>query len=163
MFVESFTGIYYLMFVPIVIWAGILAWRWVKTPELGAQVYTSNVEKGLLNGNVPRDEFVESFSRAERPRLGIYQCAVAFLALVLLPVLVSGFYGLTLNLNNWGEDSIEVTVRGQNLANILGDFVTIILIMGINVALLAAVTFFYYRNRPPSLRSEIRRLEEQYK
>lgn len=163
MFVESFTGIYYLMFVPIVIWAGILAWRWIKTPELGEQVYTSNVEKGLLNGNVPRDEFIESFSRAERPRLGIYQCAVALLALILLPILVSGFYGMTLNLNNWGEDSLEVTVRGQNLANILGDFVTILLIMGINVALLAAVTFFYYRNRPPSLRSEIRRLEEQYK
>lgn len=163
MFVESFTGIYYLMFVPIVIWAGILAWRWIKTPELGEQVYTSNVEKGLLNGNVPRDEFIESFSRAERPRLGIYQCAVALLALILLPILVSGFYGMTLNLNNWGEDSLEVTVRGQNLANILGDFVTILLIMGINVVLLAAVTFFYYRNRPPSLRSEIRRLEEQYK
>lgn len=163
MFVESFTGGYYLMFVPIAIWAGVLAWRWIKTPELGEQVYDSNVEKGLLNGNVPRDEFVRSFSKAERPRLGIYQCGVAFLALVLLPLLVSGFYGLTLNLNNYGQDNIQMTVRGQNLANILGDFITILIIMAINVILLAAVTFFYYRNRPPSLRAEIRRLEEQYK
>lgn len=163
MFVESFTGIYYLMFVPLAVWAGVLAWRWHKTPTLGEQVYDSNVEKGLLNGNVPRDEFVRSFAKAERPRLGLYQCGVALLALLLLPILVSGFYGLTLNLNNWGEDSIQMTVRGQNLANILGDFVTIVLIMGINVVLLAAVTFFYYRNRPPTLRSEIRRLEEQYK
>ena len=56
-----------------------------------------------------------------------------------------------------------MTIRQQNLGNILGDFLTIIIIMAINAALLAAATFFYYRNRPPSLRSEIRRLEEQYK
>lgn len=163
MFVDTFTPIYYLMFVPVLIWAAILAWRWVKTPELGAQVYDSNVEKGLISDKVPRDEFIRSFATAERPRLGIYQCAIAFLALTLLPVMVAGFYGLTSNMNNWGEDNIEVSFQSQNLGNILGDFITIVIIMGINVVLLAAATFFYYRNRPPSLRSEIRRLEEQYK
>ena len=163
MFVDTFTPIYYLMFVPVLIWAAILAWRWIKTPELGAQVYDSNVEKGLISDKVPRDEFIRSFSVAERPRLGIYQCGIAFLALTLLPVFVAGFYGLTHNMNNWGEDNIEVSFQSQNLGNILGDFITIVIIMGINVVLLAAATFFYYRNRPPSLRSEIRRLEEQYK
>ena len=29
MFVDNFTGIYYLMFVPIAIWAGVLAWNWI--------------------------------------------------------------------------------------------------------------------------------------
>ncbi|MEC7289550.1 MAG: hypothetical protein VXW22_05605, partial [Pseudomonadota bacterium] len=62
-----------------------------------------------------------------------------------------------------GEDNVQLTIRQQNLGNILGDFLTILIIMGINVGLLAAGTFFYYRNRPPSLRSEIRRLEEEYK
>lgn len=163
MFVDNFTPFYYLMFLPILIWAGMLAWRWVKTPELGEQVYDSNVEKGLISGNIPREEFIRSFSNAERPRLGIYQCGIAFLALGLLPVWVAGFYGLTNRMNNWGEDNIEVSFQSQNLGNILGDFLTIVIIMGINVVLLAAATFFYYRNRPPSLRSEIRRLEEQYK
>lgn len=163
MFVDTFTPVYYVMFVPVFIWAGMLAWRWVKTPELGAQVYDSNVEKGLISDKIPRDEFVRSFSNAERPRLGIYQCGIAFLALALLPVFVAGFYGLTSNMNNWGEDNIEVSFQSQNLGNILGDFLTIVIIMGINVVFLAAATFFYYRNRPPSLRSEIRRLEEQYK
>lgn len=163
MFVDNFTGIYYLMFIPVVIWAGILAWKWIKTPELGEQVYDSNVEKGLLSGKVPRDEFIKSFSRAERPRLGIYQCGIAFLALILLPILVAGFYGFTHEANVWGEDNVQLTIRQQNLGNILGDFLTILIIMGINVGLLAAGTFFYYRNRPPSLRSEIRRLEEEYK
>ncbi len=163
MFVDNFTGIYYLMFVPIAIWAGVLAWKWIKAPELGQQVYDSNVEKGLLNGKVPREEFVRSFAKAERPRLGIYQCSIALLALVLLPVLVMVFYGFTHQANVWGEDHVQVTIRQQNLGNILGDFLTIIIIMAINAALLAAATFFYYRNRPPSLRSEIRRLEEQYK
>lgn len=163
MFVDNFTPIYYLMFVPIAIWAGILAWRWMKAPELGEQVYDSNVEKGLLSEKVPREEFVRSFAKTERPRLGIYQCGVAVFALFLLPLIVSIFYTVTQSMNNWGEDNIEVTFQQQNLGNILGDFITILIIMGINVALLAAVTFFYYRNRPPSLRSEIRRLEEQYK
>jgi hypothetical protein len=163
MFVDNFTYFYYLMFAPIMLWAGILAWRWIKTPELGQVVYDSNVEKGLLSGNVPRDEFIKSFSKAERPRLGIYQCGIALLALVLLPVLIAGLYGVTHDLNVWGEDNVQVSFRQQNMGNILGDFITIVIIMGINVALLAAATFFYYRNRPPSLRSEIRRLEEQYK
>ena len=91
MFVDNFTGIYYLMFLPIAIWAAVLAWKWIKAPDLGEQVYDSNVEKGLLNGNVPRDEFVKSFARAERPRLGVYQCGIALLALVLLPALIAGF------------------------------------------------------------------------
>lgn len=163
MFVDNFTPIYYSMFVPVLIWAGVLVWRWIKTPELAEQVYDSNVEKGLISDKIPRDEFIRSFSTAERPRLGIYQCAIAFLALILLPVLVAAFYGVTHNMNNWGEDNIEVSFRSQNLGNILGDFLTVVIIMGINVVFLAAVTFFYYRNRPPSLRSEIRRLEEQYK
>ncbi|MEL7110484.1 MAG: hypothetical protein AAGL99_14560 [Pseudomonadota bacterium] len=163
MFVDNFTPFYYLMFLPILIWAGMLAWRWMKTPELGEQVYDSNVEKGLISEKIPRDEFIRSFSNAERPRLGIYQCGIAFLALGLLPVWVASFYGLTSRMNNWGEDNIEVSFQSQNLGNILGDFLTIVIIMGINVILLAAATFFYYRNRPPSLRSEIRRLEEQYK
>ncbi|MEL6727012.1 MAG: hypothetical protein AAFP81_18740 [Pseudomonadota bacterium] len=163
MFVDSFTPIYYLMFVPVLLWAGVLAWRWLKTPQLGEQVYDSNVEKGLISDRIPRDEFVRSFSIAERPRLGIYQCSVALFALVILPLIVSAFYGVSQNMNNWGEDNIQITVQQQNLGNILGDFVTILIVMAVNVALLAAVTFFYYRNRPPSLRSEIRRLEEEYK
>ena len=163
MFVDNFTPIYYLMFAPIVIWAAVLAWRWMKTPALGEQVYDSNVEKGLISDRIPRQEFVESFSKAERPRLGIYQCGVALFALFILPMIVSAFYGMTQRMNNWGEDNIQLTVRQENLGNILGDFITILIIMAVNVILLAAVTFFYYRNRPPSLRSEIRRLEEQYK
>jgi hypothetical protein len=145
------------------IWAGLLAWRWFKAPELGQHVYDSNVEKGLISAKIPRDEFVRSFARTERPRLGIYQCGAALLALLLLPVIVSIFYGLTTEMNTWGGDNLQVSVRSQNLGNILGDFFTILIIMGVNVALLAAITFFYYRNRPPSLRSEIRRLEEEYK
>ena len=39
MFVDNFTPIYYRMFAPILIWAGVLGWRWLKTPELGEQVY----------------------------------------------------------------------------------------------------------------------------
>lgn len=163
MFVDNFTPFYYLMFAPIALWAGVLAWRWMKTPDLAQQVYDSNVEKGLISESIPRDEFVRSFAKAERPRLGVYQCGAALFALVLLPVIVSTFFSVTQNMNNWGSDNIEVSFREQNLGNILGDFITILVIMGINVALLAAVTFFYYRNRPPSLRSEIRRLEEQYK
>ena len=163
MFVDNFTPIYYLMFVPIAIWAGLLAWRWVKTPALGEQVYDSNVEKGLISGNIPRDEFVRSFSNAERPRLGIYQCGVALFALVILPLIVSMFYGVSQSMNNWGGDNIQFTVRQERLGNILGDFVTILIVMAVNVVLLAAVTYFYYRNRPPSLRAEIRRLEEEYK
>lgn len=163
MFVDNFTPIYYLMFAPIAIWATVLAWRWVKTPDLGEQVYDSNVEKGLISSSIPREEFVRSFTNAERPRLGIYQCGVALFALFLLPIIVSTFYGMTQSMNTWGGDNLQFTVRQQNLGNILGDFMTILIIMGVNVVLLAAVTFFYYRNRPPSLRSEIRRLEEQYK
>lgn len=163
MFVDNFTPFYYMMFVPIALWAALLAWRWFKAPELGEQVYASNVEKGLISEKVPKDEFIRSFVKAERPRLGLYQCGAALFALIILPLIVSGFYDTMQNMNNWGGDNIEVRFQNQNLGNILGDFFTILIIMAINVALLAAITYFYYRNRPPSLRSEIRRLEEEYK
>ncbi len=53
MFVDNFTPFYYMMFIPIALWAGLLAWRWVKAPELGEQVYASNVEKGLGQSPLP--------------------------------------------------------------------------------------------------------------
>jgi len=161
MYFEWTAFFYYLMFVPLLIWAGILAWNWFKMPEFAGEVYDSNVEKDLISAKIPRAEYIQSYLIAERPRLGVYRCALALLSLFLLPILISFFYGITTALNEW-SDANPLKLGRFHLTGILGDFVTFLLVMGTYVGMLWAMTALYYRNPSPSLRSQLNQLKDKY-
>lgn len=161
MYFDLFTFSYFSLLLVIVCWALLIFVRWRLVRNLAGEVYDSNVEKNLLDGKIPRDEYIRSYCKAESPRLAIYQCGVALLAWLLLPILISVFTGAIENMNiqseNWGLRLGRVRIAG-----IAGDFLGFILVMGCNIAMLAAATFLYYRRRPPTLKAEIKRLEEIY-
>lgn len=161
MYFDWTTFFYSLMFVPLALWAAVLGWRWYKMPGFAGEVYDSNVEKGLLSANIPRETYIDHYLEAERPRLAVYRCVVAFACLLLLPMLVSLFYGLAEVLNEWNEANAFQIGRFR-LTGILGDFVTFLLVMATYVGLLFAATALYFRNPAPSLKSQERKLKEQY-
>ncbi len=155
--------LYFGMLAVALIWAASIVWRWYKLPDFAGEVYDSNVEKELLDARIDRDEYIQAYVRAEAPRLQTYQCGVALLALLTLPLLVSIFFETSLALSDWSEDNYNIAFRGRRMTGILGDFVMFIVIMAIYVGLLAGVTVFHYSRKRPSLKSEERRLTEKAK
>ncbi|MEL6831188.1 MAG: hypothetical protein AAFO63_13740, partial [Pseudomonadota bacterium] len=146
---------YYGLLLALIAWAIGLAWRWYTLPDFAGQVYDSNVEKNLLNGNIDRDAYIESYVRTEGPRFASYRCATAFAALLALPSLVGVF--------NWGWDfgwRLMGSIEGPfERGFMLHTFMTFIFVMAVIVAALYLVTAWYYRTAPPTLAEEIKRLE----
>ncbi|MEM6535612.1 MAG: hypothetical protein AAF613_08240, partial [Pseudomonadota bacterium] len=91
MYIDPIAIMYFSMFVPILVWAGILVWKWRTLPDFAGEVYDSSVEKGLLSAQIDRAAYIESFVRVGGPRAATYRCAAAFVSLLALPVLVSLF------------------------------------------------------------------------
>ncbi|MEQ8558905.1 MAG: hypothetical protein RIB03_11360 [Henriciella sp.] len=148
-------GFYALMFVALGIWGLWLFMKWRELPDFSNAVYNSMREKGLLSDKIERDDFRESFIRAEAPLAATYRWGAALFCLVALPLLVSGF--------NWLWDwmwrlggSVPGPLERGYMFNI---FMTFLFVMGVIVGVLYLVTSYYYRNPPPTLKSEIRRLE----
>ncbi|MEM8616064.1 MAG: hypothetical protein AAGF20_03925 [Pseudomonadota bacterium] len=161
MYLDLFTLSYLALFVPLIGWAGVLFVRWRNVPKLAGEVYDSNVDKALLNPAIPREAYIAAYRRAESPRLAIYRCALAFIALLSLPVLVATLSGFMQDLNIQSED-FGLSLGPVRISGILGDMAVFVIIMGLYVALLAAMTYAYYRGKPMSLKAEVRRLEEEH-
>ena len=146
---------YFALLLGLIGWAAALAWRWYNLPSFAGEVYDSNVEKNLLNGDIDRDAYIESYVKSEGPRSATYRCASAFVALLALPSLVGAF--------NWMWDAVwrlTGAVEGPfERGYMLHTFMTFVFVMAVIVALLYIVTAWYYRTRPPTLADEIKRLE----
>lgn len=147
--------LYFGMLAMTIGWALVLAWRWKTMPAFAGEVYDSNVEKNLLSDKIDRDEYIRSYVRAEFPRIGVFRCATAFVSLIMLPVLVSFFGGILETIWRW----LGIGFGPYGLGQIAQDFILVMLIMGSFALLLYLVTAYYYRNIPPSLSQEIKRLE----
>lgn len=161
MYFEGSIYLYFALFIVPLFVAGWLAWRWLKLPGEGAQVYDANVRDGLLSPAVPKAEFVRAYVRAERPVMGACLTGAGFLALLLLPVTISVF---TDRLNAFNAmETLKLSFRGRSLEGIAGDFVGFVLIFVMNFVLVLGAIALSYRLRAPSLRSEIRRLEETHR
>lgn len=148
---------YALMFVALGLWGVWLVMKWRELPDFSNAVYNSMREKGLLSENVSREDFKETFIRCEAPVAVTYRWVAALISLVALPPLIMGFnwvWDLVWRLGGAVEGPLE---RGY----MFHVFMTFVVIMGLVVAFLYAVTSHYYRNAPPSLKSELRRLERK--
>ncbi|MEM9054241.1 MAG: hypothetical protein AAGB16_02855 [Pseudomonadota bacterium] len=147
---------YFGLMAVVLIWGASLAWRWRKLPEFAGQVYDSNVAQEAIDGRIDRDAYIASYVKAEGPRLGTYRCLLAFGFLLSLPILIP-FFSWILN-TLWFRAGLSM--GPADLAQIALDFFVIMIVMAIFVGITYLVTAYYYRTRPPSLKSEIRRLEE---
>jgi hypothetical protein len=146
---------YALMFVALGLWGLYLLMKWRELPEFSNAVYKSMREKGLLSEKVSREEFKEAFIRCEAPIAASYRWVAALISLVGLPLLISGFNFLWDSIWRFNGAIAGPFERGY----MLHVFMTFVVVMGIVVGFLYLVTSHYYRNAPPSLKSEIRRLE----
>ena len=143
------------MFVSLGLWGLWILMKWRELPTFSDAVYDSMKEKELLSDKVTQEDFREIFIRTEAPLAASYRWGAALVSLLALPLLVMGFNNLWDIFWRLGG-AVEGPMERGYMFNI---FMTFLFVMGVVVLFLYAVTSHYYRNAPPSLKSEIRRLE----
>ena len=157
MYLDWVLATYYGLFAMIGAWAAILGWRRYRLPAFAAEVYDSNVDKGLLNPKIDREAYIASYVRTEAPRSGAYRCASAFVSLLAVPMLISLF--------NMAWDTVwrwfGAVPGPYESGYMLHTFMTFVVVMAVIVGFLYLVTAYYYHTRPPTLAQEIKRLEGQ--
>ena len=135
--------------------AGWVAYGWYRTRALAPVVYEKRVEQGDLNGAVPKDLFEEVYVRAEGPRFSTYLVIAGAFAVIAFPVIVFIFSQLWLEL--WS------LTGGPDWAE-RGSFVYLTMMVFLYMGFFFAIAWVsmqrFHLNAPPSLRSEIRRLNE---
>ena len=146
---------YALMFVARGLWGLWIVMKWRELPTFSDAVYNSMKEKKLLSDKVTQEDFRAIFIRTEAPLAASYRWGAALVSLLALPLLVMGFNNLWDLLWRLGG-AVEGPMERGYMFNV---FMTFLFVMGVVVLFLYAVTSHYYRNAPPSLKSEIRRLE----
>ena len=151
----SYLTFYALMFVALGLWGLWIVMKWRELPTFSDAVYNSMQEKKLLSDKVTQEDFRAIFIRTEAPLAASYRWGAALVSLLALPLLVMGFNNLWDLLWRLGG-AVEGPMERGYMFNV---FMTFLFVMGVVVLFLYAVTSHYYRNAPPSLKSEIRRLE----
>ncbi len=151
----SYLTIYALMFVALGAWGIWILMKWRGLPDFSNAVYNSMIEKGLLSKSVDREDFKESFIRAEAPLAASYRWVTAVVSLLALPPLMMIFniaWDFVWRLGGAVAGPLE---RGY----MFHLFMTFIFVMAVIVGFLYLMTSHYYRHVPPSLKQEIKRLE----
>ncbi len=148
---------YGLLLLATLGWGVALVMRWRSLPDFAGQVYDSHTKTQLLDARIPRQAYIEAYVRAEGPRLASYRCALALGILSLLPILIP----LLSRLSDWIWFQTGLSLGPSNVVQIALDFSVIMLVMALLIGAAYLMTLLYYRNRPPSLRAEIRRLKDE--
>lgn len=153
----SILTFYALMFVALGLWGLWIVLKWRELPDYSNAVYNSMQEKGLLSPSVAREDFKTAFIRCEAPLAVSYRWVGALISLLALPLLVMGFNNFWDFVWRLGGAVSGPFERGY-MFNV---FMTFLFVMTVIVLFLYVITSHYYRNAPPSLKSEIKRLEGQ--
>ena len=136
-----------------------LIMRRLRLPTEAESVLEAQIEQGDLSPKIDRSAFIDSYVRTETPRFAMYICGLALVSLLLLPLLTALFYpAVTPFLDAAQTPYYDRTTR--IVADMAGGLVQFILIMAVIVALLFATIYLYYKRRPPSHRSVVRKLQE---
>ncbi|MEL6568730.1 MAG: hypothetical protein AAFQ22_09950 [Pseudomonadota bacterium] len=141
------------MVLGILVWAGVLAWRWWQTFQEVGEMYARKRELGELLPHVELEDFKPAYIAAEAPVKGTHIFAAATTSLVLMPLGIWFFGAL------WYEIWL-LAGRNEVAANgtMIHTFATFVFIMGIMIAVLYWTMKRYYENLPLSLGAAIRRL-----
>ncbi len=150
------TVLYYGLLIAIGGWFAALFWQWRNLPGLAGEIYDSNVEKGLLSDKISRDDYIDCYTKSERPRLGLYRCVTALICLLTLPLLVGFFSNL---IDAWTYQR-SIWYGPADLLQIMFDFCIFLVVMLIYGVGLYFVTRHYYKTAPPTLKTQIKQLEQ---
>ena len=135
---------------------GYWLWRkWRDLPHFADTVYEARREQGELGKAITRDMFRQIYTRCEAPRRQTYRFTAALLSTLLLPVSVFSFnriWDFFWRLAGAPQGPFE---RGF----MLHTFLTFIFVMAVAVGIIYLWLRHFHRHAPPSLKSEIRRLE----
>lgn len=148
---------YALMFVALGVWGLWLWMKWRELPDFSNAVYKSMRDKNLISEKVDRDAFMESFILCEAPLAATYRWFAALVSLAGLPLLIMGFNAVY----DWIWRLGGAVPGPLEQGYMFHIFMTFVVVMGVIVGFLYLITSHYYRNAPPTLRSEIKRLEGQ--
>lgn len=126
---------------------------WRETKTLAAKVYERRVEEGELNPDVDFNEFEDVYLRSEGPRFSTYMLAAGAFSVIAFPISIFLYSQVWLEL--WH------LLKGPDWAE-QDSFVYFAIMVFFFIGFFFAVAWFsmkrFHLNRPPSLRSEIRRL-----
>jgi multisubunit Na+/H+ antiporter MnhB subunit len=154
------TTLYLAVLVGVLLWGVYLIFRRFQLPGEADHVHSAQVENGDISAKIDKEAFCQSYIRTEAPRFANYLCVAALICLVLVPFLAvlffqaaSPFYELA---QTRGLDRTTTI-----FADMAGGVVQFVLVMGVCVGILFATIYTYYRRRPPSHRSVIRKLEAE--
>lgn len=159
MFYEPVVFVYFAMFVPLLVWAVLLIWQFVRLPVIAGEIYDAELEQKRLEFDVSRDDYIRVYKRANGLRLGVYMFVAGAISLLLFPVLVAFMMPAAAPLH---EIAATTGVDGTTIimADMAGGLLHFLLIMGVYAIILAATIFLYHSRRPDSLNRQLRALTE---
>lgn len=134
-------------------WGAWLYLRWKDMPELAGAVYEERIASGELPKSVNREVFTNAFTESEGPRRQTYRWAAAIASLLLLPILVR-IFNVLWNIGWAASGKPEVFEEGY----MTHTFCTYLFAMGVVITILYFTMRRYYRAAPPSLKTQLRRL-----
>jgi len=149
---------YFTLLLGVLSWGVALFFKWRALPDFASQVYDSQHSKKMIDPAISRETFITAYMKCEAPRLETYRWGLIMGALVLLPVLIP----LLSRLLDWVWYQTGLSLGPSNIIQILLDFSVILVVMLIFIAIIYLATRFYYRNHPPALRAELRRLSQDH-
>ncbi|MEO1028274.1 MAG: hypothetical protein AAFX02_04375 [Pseudomonadota bacterium] len=149
----SALGLVSIIIALLVAGAAWVAWSWKQTKELAAKVYHRRVEEGEVSPNVPMEAFQDAYVRAEGPRFSTYVLVAGALSAIAFPVSIYLYSQVWLEV--WYLVKAPIWAEQHSL-------VYFAFMVFFYIAFFFVVAWYtmkrFHLNRPPSLRSEIRRL-----
>ena len=153
-------SLYFGAIISMLLWGAFLIYRRFQLPKEAETIYNAQIANGDISDGIDKSGFLRSYIRTETPRFANYICVTALVCLVLVPFLAVIFFPAAAPFYEIAQ------TRGLGravpiFADMAGGVVQFVLIMGVCIAILFGVIYTYYKRRPPSHRSEIRRLEAE--
>jgi len=151
-----FWTVYGSALVALIAWGLWLRKRWQEMPELASTVYDERIKSGEISKKISRERFSEAFIKTDGPRRETYRWGAAISSLLLLPILVR-IFNVIWNFMWAVAGKPGVFEEGY----MIHTFSTYLFAMGVVITILFFTMRRFYRDAPPSLKTQLRKLTEE--
>jgi len=145
--------LYFLVIAGLLVWGGVLAWRWTEAKAFSVDVLAAKKRDKELPETVTEAEFTDLYLRSEGPRAQTYFFICAAIMFFLLGPFVAGFNAV------W---NMIWVMSGQSpvfeTGTLIHTFMVFLAFMGATIALLALAMRRYYALMPPNFKQVMRDL-----